>query len=282
MTSSGLATFPATDGHRASRGLRRLTDSYIGSAIVHPLNAVTVALLAVSSALLTTPLPFLFGLPLAQAIIVAALPRWGRFRRSVDRSREVRWRRAREDERDKAVSLMNPTHKETAVMLRGVGALLARTPDGRLLEDRFGFEALIDEYIRLAQLHDEMTERLRGPAAPPARQDGDELQLGGDRREIVAGSDRPIDRRLRDVERQRCNCRESNAAKLSLLATQLDVIASLVLLLHERTLFAADLHEVDARIDAFADELDRSSSIVEAIGGHCIDSDERGSSWPAG
>ena len=70
--------------------VRRFADSYLGRAFLSPFHGIMLGALASACMFSQSVLPFLFGVPVAEALVLGALPRWQRFRKRVDELHDER------------------------------------------------------------------------------------------------------------------------------------------------------------------------------------------------
>jgi hypothetical protein len=244
--STGMhAITPFTEAHVArATWWQRFSESYVGRALLSPMHAATFAGLVGACVVAQSPIPLLCGAPLAEALLVVALPRWSVFRRQVDKRREAQARSAREQLRVASLARMSDNHRATAIGLEA----LANALRARLQPTDIAFvDELVDTYVRLAMLHDEARRTLEDAFI-------DVIDLA------IVGADA-----ANEVSARRSEMRRANEQKLLSIEAELARIEEAVKLVHERTLLAVDLGTVRERVDALVDEMEARAPVVQAL-----------------
>jgi hypothetical protein len=232
--------------------MRRLADSYLGRAFLSPFHGIVLGALASACMFSQSALPVVFGIPLAEVLILGALPRWDRFRKRVDEMRRERERVIREKERTALMVRMDEDHRCTLNELERLAcAIRGRVPfdDAGALAD-LRVDELINTYARIAVAHDEaevLVDRMR----LEDRALGNEADAAGGR--------------IAELAQRRRACRRDNERKLATLQEQLRTIEEAVKLLHERTVLAVDVASINERVDTFLAEIEDGGSLVETF-----------------
>jgi hypothetical protein len=257
--STDIALFSEPRPSRFSM-MRRIADSYLGRAFLSPFHGIVLGALASACMFSQSALPVVFGVPLAEVLVLGALPRWDRFRRRVDELRRERDRLQRERDRTALMIRMGEDHRCTLNELERLAAIIrSRVPfdDAGALAD-LRVDELIDTYARIAVAHDEaevLVDRMR----LEDRAIGLEADAAGGR--------------IAELAQRRRACRRDNEKKLAKMVEQLRTIEEAVKLLHERTVLAVDVTSINERVDTFLAEIEEGGSLVEAFLSLAIDHD---------
>jgi hypothetical protein len=240
--------------------MRRLLASYLGQAMLSPFHYVVLGALASACVLAHSVAPVLLGVPVAEALVLVALPRWSRFRRHVDDANDARMKAEHQQRRTSLMNRMSQRHREVVNELERLETSLAeRIPiDAMSSFADLRVDRLIDGYVQLAVAHDE------------ARSIVDRMPIDevGD---AVTGRTR-----LADVSALRRQSRAANTAKLARLVEQMQTIEEAVKLLHERLLFTIDPDEIGKITNVFVEEIERTRPVVDALLASSTSLDESG------
>jgi hypothetical protein len=264
----------------------RALSSYVGRAFVHPLHMLAVGSLVAASLWAASVVPALAGVPVLEALVLGVVPHWRSFRGRVDTERERRARAERERRRLELLGRMSVEHRDHVVRLeRLLASLRARLGDDeQRVAARINVEDLIDRYAALAVLHEEALHGLyESPVALAslrAPSTSDESRDAGDGHgcDVVSGANDPdaplvadtITHRRVSAQRvtlmqRRLAARRENEQRLAAVGEQLETIAELVKLVHERSLFAVDIADTEALIEQAAQELELSGNLIDHL-----------------
>lgn len=264
----------------------RALSSYVGRAFVHPLHLLAFGSLVAASLWASSVVPALVGAPMLEVLVLGVVPHWRSFRGRVDTERERRERAERERKRSEMLARMSVEHRDHVVRLeRLLASLRARLGDDeQRVAERINVEDLIDRYAHLAVLHEEALHGLyESPVAlaalratfggDGAGRDGDGLVACGDGDDardpdaplVADAQPRSASAQRRALMQRRLAARRENERRLAAVAEQMETLAELVKLVHERSLFAVDIADTDALIQQTTQELEMSGAMIESL-----------------
>ena len=254
--------------HTRASTLRRLRDTYLGRAVLHPLHGVALVALVSITAMAGGFGAFLLGLALLEGFIVLGAPRSRKLRAHVDHERREAEQRRIGELRVVMLNRMREADRIEYLRLDRLAAAIRARVGGessisnRALEDHMRLERLLMLYMRIAVSVSE-SERLLGlNASTMSRSDDDDDA-------DPALADTPRVRALRDRRRTVASLRAAasmeNGESLAALRAELDLIAELVTLLFERTARPVGTSDIDEEIDRFVSDLERADPLVREL-----------------
>lgn len=258
--------------------------SYVGRAFVHPLHWLALGGVVAVALWMASAVPVLLGVPMLEAVVLGVVPHWRTFRGRVDTDRGRRERAERERRRSDLLARMSLEHRDHVVRLeRLLASLRARLgEDEQRVTAHVDVEELIDRYAVLAVLHEEALHGLyEAPVSVPSSQVADVLAAAdgapatqpAHRAEVddemlpipASFGARQVSKQRLAVMSRRLAARRDNERRLAAVHEQLETIAELIKLVHERSLFAIDIADTDALIAQTAQELEVSGSMIESL-----------------